>query len=86
MQLKHIKTLIKNNTHKSAFKGAYANNRKVHKSMNEKYKEGIKDFKESLKESYKIPENIIEESKKLWVKKYKTLKGFSVLRALKEFN
>lgn len=81
MQLKHIKESIKQKYSKQGF---YRSSRKMSKSLKESYKEGMKVYKESLKNSYKIDNNTIEYLKKLYVKKYKTLKGFSTLKALKD--
>ena len=81
MQLKHIKESIKQKYSKQGF---YKSSRKLSKSLKESYKEGIKAYRESLKDSYKIDNNTIEYLKQLYVKKYKTLKGFSTLKALKD--
>ena len=81
MQLKHIKESIKQKYSKPGF---YKSSRKLSKSLKESYKEGIKAYRESLKDSYKIDNNTIEYLKQLYVKKYKTLKGFSTIKALKD--
>ena len=81
MQLKYIKESIKQ---KYSKQGSYKSSRKLSKSLKESYREGIKAYRESLKDSYKIDDNTIEYLKELYVKKYKTLKGFSTLKALKD--
>lgn len=81
MQLKHIKESIKQKYSKQGF---YRSSRKLSKPLKESYREGIKAYKESLKDSYKIDNNTIEYLKQLYIKKYKTLKGFSTLKALKD--
>lgn len=81
MQLKHIKESIKQRYSKQ---GSYRSSRKLSKPLRESYKEGMKAYRESLKDSYKIDNNTIEYLKELYVKKYKTLKGFSTLKALKD--
>lgn len=80
MQLKHIKESIKQKYSKQGF---YRSSRKMSKSLKESYKEGIKAYRESLKDSYGIDEDIQEYLKTLWKNKYKSLKGFSTLKALK---
>ena len=50
MQLKHIKESIKNKYSKGCSKGRTKNNRVIYKTQKEKYQEGLKAYKESLKD------------------------------------
>lgn len=83
MYLKHIKEGIKNKYSKGCLKTQNKTSRKLVKPLKQSYNEGLKAFRESLKESYKIDKDIQEHLKSLWIKKYKSLKGFTTLKALK---
>lgn len=81
MQLKHIKESIKQ---KYSKQGSYKSSRKLSKPLKESYREGMKAYRESLKDSYSIDKDTQEYLKTLWKNKYKSLKGFSTLKALKD--
>lgn len=83
MYIKHIKESIKNKYSKGCLKTQNKSFRKISKPLKQSYQEGLKAFKESLKDSYGIDKDTQEYLKTLWKNKYKSLKGFSTLKALK---
>lgn len=91
MKLTHVKTAIKNKYSKGCSKGRSKNNRIIYKTQKQIYKEGMKDFKESLPErDFKgIDKNTLQKYKEKYLKTFKryplkTMSIYDIKRALKE--
>lgn len=91
MQLKHIKESIKNKYSKGCLKSRSKNNRVIYKTQRQKYKEGLKDFYESLPE--KDFKGLSKESLQKYKEKYlkafkrypsKNMSIYDIKRALKD--
>ena len=91
MLLKHIKESIKIKHSKGCLKNRQANNRVIYKTQKEKYKEGLKAFKDSLPE--RDFKGISKESLMKYKEKYKkafkvyprkNMSIYDIKRALKE--
>ena len=90
MQLKHIKESIKNKHSKGCLKGHSKNNRVIYKTQKQKYKEGLKDFYESLpdKDFRGIDKSTLQKYKEKYFKTFKVypkknMSIYDIKRALK---
>lgn len=72
MKIVHIKQHIKNKYSKGCLKGRKANSRVIYKTQKQKYKEGLKDFYDSLKD-YKDYKGISKETLQKYKEKYKRI-------------
>lgn len=91
MQLKHIKESIKNKYSKGCLKGRSKNNRVIYKTQRQKYKEGLKDFYDSLPERdfRGVDKDTLQKYREKYYKTFKVYpkKNMSIIdikRALKE--
>lgn len=91
MKLTHIKTAIKNKYSKGCSKGRSKNNRIIYKTQKQIYKEGLKDFKESLpKRDFKgLSKDSLMKYKEKYLKAFKrypskNMSIYDIKKALKE--
>lgn len=72
MKNTHLTTMLINRQSKGCCKGKQKNNRAIYKTQRQKYLEGIKDFKDSLKD-YRDFKGISKDSLMKYKEKYKKI-------------